>query len=249
MKQGYGFLLLLVLLAPALAAQQVDTVIIYRTAPMPRHAVPPPGAEMDAPFARFRGEGDVVYHLRRHRGAPDSVRAYLRLLPGEHRAFALLADSLRLHADSLRFFADSLWHGSARLRLDMDSLLHRARLFARDSTMRFFERFGPESFPDAFLGRDSLGTRFLFRLDADSLRQTLPLRMFRRGPGARIEWNGDVDVWPGGDSTVVRLRDGRRFAVPHGSRAPESRADGVLVVPDGQGGTWIYVPPKQEQED
>ena len=262
MKRGYRFLLVLLMLAPTLAAQQVDTVIIYRRAPLPPHAIPlpPPGAEMDAPFVHFRGEGDVVYHLRRHRGHPDSVYAYIRRLPGERRAFALLADSLRLHADSLRFFADSLWRGTGRFRFDADSLMERARLFARDSTMRFFGRMDRVPFPDAAVWRDSLGERHLFRLELDSLRRTLPRHLFEGRPGARVErWNGDVDVWRDGDSTVVRLhRVGPtgspghpgRIVIPRGLHPQfEQRGDGVLVVPDGKGGTWIYVPPKEEGEE
>ena len=242
MMRRYGLLLLAMLLAPTAFAQQVDTVIIYRSGPphlvMPRHIphllVPPmpPGAEMDEDFVL---DG-------------DSVHAYRRRLPETHRR-------LRLHADSIRWHADSLLHGG-RFRLHVDSLRGKMRLLSPDATIRFFGRLDADSLADFHVWMDSLSAPHLFRLHADSLRRRTP--WFGHAPGARIEfWDDDgAGVWRDGDSTVVRLRRRQpdearrhpeRIVIPRGERLRfEQRGDGVLVVPDGKGGTWIYVPPKEE---
>lgn len=262
MNRRYGLPLLVLLLAsPALIgadaalAQQVDTVIIYRDGPPPPEMkmrvppLPPPGAEMDGEIILRRDDGNTVYFLRRHGAEDDTLHAYIRRLPERHR-FRLHTDSVRLHVDSLLL--------SGRLRIDMDSL--RARFFGRDSTLRRFGRLDIDSLAGFHIWRDSIATPHVFRLHADSLRLRTPLRWHDDAPSAGVEfWGDDVEVTNEGDSTVVRLRriwpgDAphrfERFVVPRGALLrPEQRADGVLVVPDGQGGTWIYVPPKEEGEE
>lgn len=62
----------------------------------------------------------------------------------------------------------------------------------------------------------------LFR-DGEAVEEDV--RVVRDGQTVRIERNGTT--------RTVRL-----------ARTPETRADGTLVVPDGKGGAWIYLPPR-----
>lgn len=111
--------------------------------------------------------------------------------------------------------------------------------------------------PDSLYGellraRPDSSARHVFRL-ADSLRGPGPRHwMERMQPGARLEWGPEVEIETQGDTTRVwrhrrALRERPRVVVRRG--VPEMREDGVLVVPDGRGGTWIYLPPDEREDE
>lgn len=148
------------------------------------------------------------------------------------------------------------------VRPGSDEVVYYIRRFGGDSTLagigplpegrRFFYRTDSlriDSLGIARFGVWSDSTHQVFRVHADSLRLDGPMRLFGRRPGARVE--RDVEVLVEGDSAVIRLRRGpdaaQRLVVPRANlQRPETRPDGVLVVPDGKGGTWVYLPPKEE---
>jgi len=70
------------------------------------------------------------------------------------------------------------------------------------------------------------------------------------GAGVRIFRNGSAmeeNVRVIRDGDVLRIeRDGQPSRTVRLNRTPQQRPDGTLVVPDGKGGTWLYLPPKPQ---
>lgn len=194
-----------------------------------------------APDVYFRGRALPEREVRRYMTRPraelyadsilmapskDSLRVLLRRFRGEEPS-ELPFDA----PHRFRFFADSLASDSV-------DVLHLRRDLLTGRMPRIERRIVIER--DSLLG-DSMKV-FIDEGPALHWREGEPRVFFHDGDGeVRLE-------------TAPRLR--MRRALPEGSprelhldrvpRRAEERPDGVLVVPDGKGGTWIYVPPSED---
>ncbi len=193
----------------------------------------------------------VVIETRNRRvvveGAGDSARVVVRR-EGRERG-----DTLRLRMPDLDrvFRRVRVVDGDSTVALD--SLLLRG---GRRWRVRLDSLFGAERRSDDRRDRD--GVRQL-RLQGNTVEEevtrsddgTVTRRVIVRRPdGAEPGERSEMRVMVEGDE--LRINDGREtrtIRLPRDRAAVrERRADGTLVVPDGEGGTWIYVPPASRRD-